>query len=111
MNNERIMHGGFTVREALELHDELVKCHISKAISGEKMKKADRDADLHWIHSVLVRSAWFVETSITHNEQMYQALQTVLDTFGRTDGVCVTTQTKQHVLQNIRELLGRLEHE
>lgn len=41
---------------------------------------------------------------------LYQMLQTVLDTFGRTDGVCVTTQTKQHVLQNIRELLERVEH-
>lgn len=45
------------------------------------------------------------------NIELKQALQTVLDTFGRTDGVCVTTQTKQHVLQNIRELLERLEHE
>lgn len=42
---------------------------------------------------------------------MYQALQSVLDTFGRTDGVCVTTQTKQQVLQNIRELLERVNHE
>lgn len=47
----------------------------------------------------------------TEHAEMRQTLQTVLDTFGRTDGVCVTTQTKQHVLQNIRELLERLEHE
>lgn len=87
MNTERVMHGGFTVKEAAELHDELVKCHISKAISSEKMKKVDRDADLYWIHGVLVKSAWFVETSIEQNECMYQALQTVLNTFGRTDGV------------------------
>lgn len=110
MSEQRVMHGGFTVKEATELQEELVKCHISKAISSEKMKKADRDADLQWIHGVLVRSSWFVKTSIEQNELMYQALQTVLDTFGRTDGVCVTTQTKQQVLQNIRELLERVEH-
>lgn len=54
-----------------------------------------------------------VEFCVLKNEhaEMRQTLQTVLDTFGRTDGVCVTTQTKQHVLQNIRELLERLEHE
>lgn len=43
--------------------------------------------------------------------ELCQALQTVLNTFGRTDGVLVTVQTKQHVLQNIRELLERVEHE
>ena len=26
-----------------------------------------------------------------HNNDLYETLQTVLDTFGRTDGVCVTT--------------------
>ncbi|HIC1466999.1 TPA: hypothetical protein ACWZ76_004304 [Klebsiella pneumoniae] len=52
-----------------------------------------------------------VSIPVTHYVELKQSLQTVLDTFGRTDGVCVTTQTKQHVLQNIRELLGRLEHE
>lgn len=45
-----------------------------------------------------------------NSPEMYQALQTVLETFGCTDGVCVTTQTKQQVLQNIRELLERVEH-
>lgn len=42
--------------------------------------------------------------------EMHQALQTVLNTFGRTDGVLVTVQTKQQVLQSIRELLERVEH-
>lgn len=52
------------------------------------------------------------EFCVLKNEhtEMHQMLQTVLDTFGRTDGVCVTTQTKQQVLQNIRELLERVEH-
>lgn len=45
-----------------------------------------------------------------NSPEMYQALQTVLETFGRTDGVCVTTQTKQRVIENIRELLERVEH-
>lgn len=110
-NEQRVMHGGFTVKEAMELQKDIVKCHISKAISSEKMKKADRDADLQWIQRVLVSSSWFVKTSIEQNELMYQALQTVLNTFGRNDGVLVTVQTKQQVLQNIRELLERVEHE
>lgn len=45
------------------------------------------------------------------HEEMRRMLQTVLNTFGRTDGVVVTVQTKQHVLQNIRELLVRVNHE
>lgn len=44
-------------------------------------------------------------------DELCQALQTVLNTFGRNDGVLVTVQTKQQVLQNIRELLERVEHE
>lgn len=52
-----------------------------------------------------------VSIPVTRYVEMHQALQTVLDTFGRTDGVCVTTQTKQQVLQNIRKLLERVEHE
>lgn len=51
----------------------------------------------------------FLERMIEHSE-MHQALQTVLNTFGRTDGVLVTVQTKQQVLQNIRKLLERVEH-
>lgn len=43
--------------------------------------------------------------------ELKHALQTVLNTFGRNDGVLVTVQTKQHVLQNIRELLERVEHD
>ncbi len=51
------------------------------------------------------------QRTINEHELMHQALQTVLNTFGRNDGVLVTVQTKQHVLQNIRELLERVEHE
>lgn len=29
--------GGFTIEEAKELHENLVKSHVSKALSGEKM--------------------------------------------------------------------------
>lgn len=28
------------------------------------MKKKDRDADLRWIHGVIVQAAWFVKTSL-----------------------------------------------
>lgn len=56
--------GGFTVEDAKELHENLVCSHISQALSGEKMKKNDRDADLRWIHGVIVRAAWFVKASL-----------------------------------------------
>ena len=56
--------GGFTIEEAKELHENLVKSHVSKALSGEKMKKENRDADLRWIHGVIVQAAWFVKASL-----------------------------------------------
>ncbi len=59
--------GGFTVEDAKELHENLVCSHISQALSGEKMKKKDRDADLRWIHGVIVQAAWFVKASLEQN--------------------------------------------
>ncbi|EJN3229142.1 DUF551 domain-containing protein [Escherichia coli] len=59
--------GVFTIKEAKELHKNLVKSHVSKALSGEKMKKENRDADLRWIHDVIVRAAWFVKASLEQN--------------------------------------------
>lgn len=59
--------GGFTVEDAKELHENLVRSHISQALSGEKMKKKDRDADLRWIHGVIVQAAWFVKASLEQN--------------------------------------------
>ena len=59
--------GGFTIEEAKELHENLVKSHVSKALSGEKMKKENRDADLRWIHGVIVHAAWFVKASLGQN--------------------------------------------
>ena len=56
--------GGFTIEDAKELHEDLVRSHISQALSGEKMKKNDRDADLRWIHDVIVQAAWFVKASL-----------------------------------------------
>ncbi|HCP8300061.1 TPA: hypothetical protein OF455_002281 [Escherichia coli] len=56
--------GGFTIEDAKELHEDLVRSHISQALSGEKMKKNDRDADLCWIHGVIVQAAWFVKASL-----------------------------------------------
>ncbi|HHZ5477340.1 TPA: ead/Ea22-like family protein, partial [Escherichia coli] len=55
-----LLPGGFTIEDAKELHEDLVRSHISQALSGEKMKKKDRDADLRWIHGVIVQAAWFV---------------------------------------------------
>ncbi|EEG6011099.1 DUF551 domain-containing protein [Escherichia coli] len=59
--------GGFTIEDAQELHEDLVRSHISQALSGEKMKKKDRDADLRWIHGVIVQAAWFVKASLEQN--------------------------------------------
>lgn len=56
--------GGFTIEDTKELHEDLVRSHISQALSGEKMKKKDRDADLRWIHGVIVQAAWFVKASL-----------------------------------------------
>ncbi|EMX5296997.1 Eaa protein [Escherichia coli] len=56
--------GGFTIEDAKELHENLVRSHISQALSGEKMKKKDREADLRWIHDVIVQAAWFVKASL-----------------------------------------------
>ncbi|HBA8409957.1 TPA: DUF551 domain-containing protein [Escherichia coli] len=58
---------GFTIEDAKELHEDLVRSHISQALSGEKMKKKDRDADLRWIHGVIVQAAWFVKASLEQN--------------------------------------------
>lgn len=59
--------GGFTIEDAKVLHEDLVRSHISQALSGEKMKKKDRDADLRWIHGVIVQAAWFVKASLGQN--------------------------------------------
>ena len=59
--------GGFTIEDAKELHEDLVRSHISQALSSEKMKKKDRDADLRWIHGVIVQAAWFVKASLEQN--------------------------------------------
>ncbi|EFD3627736.1 DUF551 domain-containing protein [Escherichia coli] len=62
-----LLPGGFTIEEAKELHEDLARSHISKALSGEKMKKKDRDADLRCIHGVIVQAAWFVKASLEQN--------------------------------------------
>ncbi|EHX7964349.1 DUF551 domain-containing protein [Escherichia coli] len=62
-----LLPSGFTIEEAKELHEDLARSHISKALSGEKMKKKDRDADLRWIHGVIVQAAWFVKASLEQN--------------------------------------------
>lgn len=59
--------GGFTIEETQELYEDLVRSHISQALSGEKMKKSDRDADLRWINGVIVQAAWFVKASLEQN--------------------------------------------
>lgn len=57
--------GGFSIDDMKELHESLVKSHVSKALSGEKMKATVRNSDLAWIHGVIVQAAWFV---LAHTE-------------------------------------------
>ncbi len=45
--------GGFSPEEAQALLDNLVRSHISKALSGERMAARDRNADLAWIRQQL----------------------------------------------------------
>ena len=44
--------GGFSPEEAQALLDNLVRSHISKALSGERMAARDRNADLAWIRGL-----------------------------------------------------------
>ncbi len=36
-------------------------------LSDKEMKKENRDADLRWIHGVIVQAAWFVKASLGQN--------------------------------------------
>ncbi|EAR7071099.1 hypothetical protein J8N54_001669 [Salmonella enterica] len=56
--------GGFTLDDARELHKNLVICHTSKVLSGERMSPAERGNDLAWIRDVAVTAAWFVNAII-----------------------------------------------
>ncbi len=56
--------GGFSPEEAQELLDNLVRSHISRALSGERMAARDRNADLAWIRQQLVDAAWFVRATL-----------------------------------------------
>ncbi|MCP8773574.1 hypothetical protein NDJ66_24000 [Escherichia coli] len=60
----RRIPGGFSPEEAQELLDNLVRSHISKALSGERMAARDRNADLTWIRQQLVDAAWFVRATL-----------------------------------------------
>ncbi len=56
--------GGFSPEEAQALLDNLVRCHVSRALSGERMAARDRNADLAWIRQQLVDAAWFVRATL-----------------------------------------------
>lgn len=56
--------GGFSLDDARELHKNLVICHTSKVLSGERMSPAERGNDLAWIRDIAVTAAWFVNAII-----------------------------------------------
>ena len=58
--------GGFTIEEK-KITRKSGKSHVSKALKWRKMKKENRDADLRWIHGVIVQAAWFVKASLGQN--------------------------------------------
>lgn len=58
---------GFSPEEAQELTDNLVRSHISKALSGERMAARDRNADLTRIRQQLVDAAGL---SVPHWKRM-----------------------------------------
>ncbi|MDI8827278.1 hypothetical protein MJL55_23910, partial [Salmonella enterica subsp. enterica serovar Anatum] len=60
------------------------------------------------IYCVHFKDTTFVK--LYNTELMINALQRVLDTFDHYPDRLVTVQTKQQVLQSIRELLERVEH-
>lgn len=60
----RELPGGFSQEEASKLHADLVQSHVSKALSGERMNTAVKNANLGWIKDVIVHAAWFVQSSI-----------------------------------------------
>lgn len=58
--------GGFSILDMKELHSALVMSHISKAMSGERMKTSEKNEDLYFIRQKLVSAAWFVEAATEH---------------------------------------------
>lgn len=63
--------GGFDSLTIRELLDDLVTAHISKAMSGEKMKPAERTQDLALIKSTIVMAAHFVRSVLEEKEGEY----------------------------------------
>ncbi|MBC3250494.1 hypothetical protein H8I91_09485 [Serratia fonticola] len=63
--------GGFDSLTIRELLDELVTAHVSKAMSGEKMKPAERTQDLALIKSTIVMAAHFVRSVLEEKEGKY----------------------------------------
>lgn len=68
---ENTYPGGYDSLTIRELLDDLVTCHISKAMSSEKMDKAEKAADLKFIHGVIVSAAHFVRSAIEEREGNY----------------------------------------
>ncbi|EDV3611726.1 hypothetical protein CUZ11_004088 [Salmonella enterica subsp. enterica serovar 4,[5],12:i:-] len=62
------------------------------------------------IDVIEVSGDFSIFVKLYNTELMINALQRVLDTFDHYPDRLVTVQTKQQVLQNIRELLERVEH-
>lgn len=59
----------FTRQETEDLHQALVRCHISKVLSGEHMPKTQREEDMAFIHQTLVLAACFISEVISDQEE------------------------------------------
>nr|CDS57779.1 conserved hypothetical protein [Serratia symbiotica] len=63
--------GGFDEIEIRQLLEGLVSAHISKAMSGEKMKSDDRIHDLGLIRPFIIHAAHLVRSLIEEKEGVW----------------------------------------
>ena len=71
MKSEQEYPGGFDSLTIRELLDDLVNAHISKAVTSERMKPADRLQDLAFIQKTIVQAAHLVRSVIEEKEGAY----------------------------------------
>ncbi|WP_370558582.1 hypothetical protein NMD70_09805 [Edwardsiella tarda] len=69
MTKQIWMPNGFTRQETKDLHQALVRCHVSKALSGERMPKIQREEDIAFIRQTLVLAACFIREVISGQEE------------------------------------------
>lgn len=95
--------GGFSVDEAKTLLDDLVRSHISKAMSGERMSASERDADLGLIRGVIVQAAHFVRSTV----EEFEAEPLPQVSGAGTVGIALTTAVSDVLAERQRQQLEK----